>query len=321
MKKNILIILMFFIVTSFISKSKKPMKFMPQPKGFVYIPSGTCNNLSFKGFWMSETEVTNQQYSLFLKDLLDSGKNDLFKLAYPDTLMMKSKQWIGVYNINYFTNPYFKNHPVVCVTPFQVNLYSKWLTQKCRSQYPEQEFPEFRLPDLFEWQYAALAFKCYNNQYFTWNGEYINNSLGCPLANFFQIDQKFILGFNDSPYLSNNQVIKYYKDYYLMHSNELEKTNNLKTLFYTKKRKYILKALPMWADSYFPNDYGVYNLCGNVAEMVMYDSLKVGCVGGSYQTTGAYLRLDWLLDHHQKDSLPQIDVGFRLIIDYKKPKN
>ncbi len=309
--------------------SGKKLKYMPQPEGFVYVPSGTMSKpldpnpvfshspsmqYSISALWMSETEVTNLEYRLFLKDLLDSGKLNLYKQAYPDTTKLKHLYWIGSrYNINYFTNPYFNECPVVCVASTQVELYCQWLTKKYRHLYPTIDYPEFRLPTIIEWEYAARGGK--GISYFPWGGEYMRNSRGCFLANFYYIDDKLMDfdTFSTIQYLSMPRVY-YYWDW---DETTMDETNNLKTLHLLKKKKYTFLGMPVWANAYFPNDFGLYNISGNVAEMVIGSDNKIRCVGGSYKTPGAYLRLDLLLDHHTKDTFPLEDVGFRVVVNYK----
>lgn len=309
--------LLFLLSLFFISStSTKKYKWMPQPKGFVYIPSGTHNGKAFNAFWMSETEVTNAQYQAFLTDLKDSGLMSQYALAYPDTTKLKTKQWLGAYGINYFTNPYFKNCPVVYLNKNQIELYCSWLTKKYRLEYPTIGFPDFRIPTLLEWQYAAKGDRASN--YFTWGGEYMRNSRGCLLANFFNIDDKYM--YYDTTHHRNQYTSEPYSNYYWNWQgayNAIMETNYLKDLYLVKKKKYVFYGIPVWADSYFPNDYGLYNMCGNAAEMVLSnDTLR--CVGGSYKTPGAYLRLDLLLDHHQNEKFPFEDVGFRAVVNYKR---
>lgn len=305
--------LLLLLPLLFISATKKKKyKSMPQPQGFVYIPSGALNGHSVSAFWMSETEITNAQYHLFLNDLIDSGYKEQYLLAYPDTAALKIKQWIGWYKINYFTHPYFSECPVVHLTPKQAEIYCSWLTRKYRRQYPTIDYPTFRIPSLQEWQYAARGGRW--SGYFPWDGEYMRNSRGCLLANFFNIDDKFI--YFDSTF-DNRYQSESYNNYYCNWNNGIEETNNLKTLHLLKKKKYVFYGLPLWADAYFPNDFGLYNMSGNAAEMVLVND-TARCVGGSYKKPGAYLRLDLLLDHHSKDKFPMEDVGFRVAVSYKR---
>lgn len=309
-------LLLFFPFLFISAIQEKSINWTPQPKGFVYIPSGTMNGHSISAHWMSETEITNAQYREYLKDLIDSGYTQQYNLAYPDTVKIKSKLWVGGYGINYFTHPYFSECPVVNITPKQAIAYCTWLTKKHKRIYPSIVYPEFRLPTLLEWEYAAKGGR--NNNYFTWGGEYMRNSRGCLLANFFNIDDKYMYldtGQNHNQYTSE-PYLNYYWNWQSAYK-AINETNSLRLLHLVKKKKYVFYGLPIWADAYFPNDFGMYNMCGNAAEIVLVND-SARCVGGSYKTTGAYLRLDLLLDHHRNETWPFEDVGFRVVVDYKK---
>jgi hypothetical protein len=106
-----------------------------------------------------------------------------------------------------------------------------------------------------------------------------------------------------------------YQDY-------LKETQNLKLANKRPKRKQIVMyGIPVWADSYFPNDWGLYNIAGNVAEMAnptieLSDSLYY--CGGSYKLDARFMNLNWMMAYPGKISA-QPDVGFRPIMTYIYP--
>lgn len=297
----------------------KPRGRQPQPAGYVFCPAGrlnyvlpdlnTTDSVSMGAFWMKETEVTNAEYREFLQDLTDSGKKELYAFCYPDTALLKEELWIGKY-LNYFTHPYFSDHPVTGITYAQAMEYCRWLSLRYQAKFPEWSGSEFRIPVWAEWEYAARAGKQFNS--YPW-GYLVRNSLGCPLANF--TDNEFLSDTNNE-YNHLNPIL-YYQWVYSEHMN---KTRNLQTET-GKKRKKIrpLYGMPVWADSYFPNDWGLYNITGNVAEMVISEHMKPAYFGGSYRTEARYMNLNWMLPHPYPSPQAQADVGFRPVMSYIPP--
>ena len=77
-----------------------------------------------------------------------------------------------------------------------------------------------------------------------------------------------------------------------------------------------LVGLPVYADAYFPNDYGLYGLSGNVAEM----SAEGEILGGSFRTSSEFCKIVSEKAYPFDGTQPQIDVGFRLVCSYERPE-
>lgn len=311
---------LFFLIVCFhfcaVYADITPKNRQPQPSGYVYCPAGTLNyvlpdlnttdSVTIVAFWMKETEVTNAEYGEFLKDLLDSGKVELHNFCYPDTALLKEELWIGN-QVNYFTHPYFKNHPVTGITMAQANEYCRWLSFRYQAKYPEWDRSEFRIPLKEEWEYAARGGRRFNS--YPW-GYLVRNTLGCPLANFS--DNEFLSDSNND-YNHLNPLL-YYQWVY---SEHMKKTGNLQTEIGKKRKKLqALYGMPVWVDSYFPNDWGLYNIAGNVAEMVIEQNMKPLYLGGSYRTEARHMNLNWMLHHPFPAPQAQVDVGFRPVMGY-----
>lgn len=71
-------------------------------------------------------------------------------------------------------------------------------------------------------------------------------------------------------------------------------------------------------DSYNPNDYGLYCMSGNVAEMVYYEDENQlsGTKGGSWTSIGQELQINEGKDRFKGLTNPSVDVGFRPVISY-----
>lgn len=71
-------------------------------------------------------------------------------------------------------------------------------------------------------------------------------------------------------------------------------------------------------DSYNPNDYGLYCMSGNVAEMVYYEDENnlPGTRGGSWSSIGQELKIVEGNDRFKGRTEPSVNVGFRPVMTY-----
>jgi formylglycine-generating enzyme required for sulfatase activity len=70
--------------------------------------------------------------------------------------------------------------------------------------------------------------------------------------------------------------------------------------------------IPAPVNSFFPNDIGLYNVCGNVAEMLAENGVAAG---GSYEDTGYDIRIQSTKDF----SGATRDIGFRVLMQSAAP--
>jgi formylglycine-generating enzyme required for sulfatase activity len=334
-------ILVFLVFASITGCARKPIAiYSLQPNGYVYVPQGSVSiqvstlkdsgfaisnkKIKNKAFYISDEEVTNKQYKRFLQSLLDSGKMELFKIAYPDTSFYRSilyDQYSPQVDINYtraipLKDPYYDDFPVVNVSAAGVQLYCEWLTAVTKSKSEGFESLVFRIPSRSEWLFAALGG---NAGPYPWAGNGIKNIRGNFLCNFRYVDQMEIKtypgGFLGT--LPKNGIkIPCYYDY----------------TWLKKKYQYFIPGCMLKADAFYPNDYGLYNMVGNAAELVSdtlkieksgvkKDSLVYLVVGGSYNEPGYYMSL--YINTQPiggKDrlpmNLPSDYVGFRPVATY-----
>jgi formylglycine-generating enzyme len=224
-------------------------EFNPQivPYGMVVCPGGTFHmgqteqdvaasmanmnkQVTIGGFYMDETEITNNQYRQFMnvirQDSLDVlGEEYVMTELYPDTTV-----WVRDFTYHmgdpmmeyYYTHPAFDDYPVVGVDWFAAKYFSKWRTNH-KNNYNKENgmapMPNFRLPSEAEWEYAARGGRDFAT--YPWGGPYLRNSKGCMLANFKP-------GRGD---------------------------------FYSDGYSYTAPV-----SAYFPNDFGLYDMAGNVSE-------------------------------------------------------
>ncbi len=278
-------------------------------EGGTFVMGATYENLYYEwdniprrvtvpSFYMDETEVSNLaylEYLYWLNRIFGEDYPAVVWNATPDTLVWRERL---AYNEplvdNYFRHPAFHNYPVVGVSWIQANEYCLWRTDRVnemlliREGYldfdPDQKnennfnteaylagqyeglvnkakedldprgtgerrinkqdgilLPSYRLPTEAEWEYAALGLigntsyeRVVERRTYPWNGHYLRT------------DQKKYYGSFVANFKRNSG------DYMGVAGNLNDGAD-----------------LPAPVGSYWPNDYGLYNMAGNVAEWVL----------------------------------------------------
>ena len=252
--------------------------------------------VTVESFYMDETEVANVNYKQYLHWIkrVYVSYPEVYRKALPDTLVWRSKLAYNEPLVEmYLRHPSYNDYPVVGVSWLQCNDYCLWRTNRVnemilvregilekdpnqkdennfdsdaylngqyegvvrknlKSMDPNQEerrvmledgimLPKYRLPTEAEWEYAALALignsydeRIYERRIYPWNGDVIRNHLkkhrGVMLANF-QRGRGDMMGVAGA-------------------LNDAGST-----------------TLPV--ASFWPNDYGLYCMAGNVNEWVL----------------------------------------------------
>ncbi len=263
----------------------------------TYEWNNVARRVTVSSFYMDETEVSNFSY---LEYLWWTGRvfgptfPDIYYKALPDTLVWREKLAYNEPFVEYYLrHPAYRDYPVVGVNWLQANDFCAWRTDRVNEfiliregllehvpspsdqdyfsteaylsgkwqgqlkqklpsfddQQPEREvkmedgifLPKYRLPTEAEWEYAAYGLigntigeRITDRRIYPWNGHGVRNATDKYIG---QMNANFVRGAGDymgtAGFLNDNADV----------------------------------TAPVY--SYWPNDYGLYNMAGNVSEWVM----------------------------------------------------
>ncbi|MGB1945093.1 MAG: SUMF1/EgtB/PvdO family nonheme iron enzyme, partial [Flavobacteriales bacterium] len=257
--------------------------------------------VSVSSFYMDETEVTNQfwlEYLWWLQRIYGSSYPEIVERALPDTASWRNKLAYNEPMVNYYLrHPAYRDYPVVGVSWLQANDFCKWrsdrvnegilireglLAHNPEAQVDEEHFttdtylsgqyqgerireglpnfsstaefrnvrvedgvllPSYRLPTEAEWEFAALGLignslgeLVTERKTYPWNGHFVRNGDNRD-GGYGQINANFVKGRGD----------------YMGVAGALNDFGDITVNVY----------------QYAPNDYGLFNMAGNVNEWVM----------------------------------------------------
>ena len=227
-------------------------------------------------FLISRYEVSNQLYNLFL----ESASNQ--KYASDNSLWITEMDYPAVIENDYTTHPNYSNYPVVNITKEGAEVFCNWLTEEY-NKFPKRKYQnyEFRLPSAKEWELAARG--GLQESPYPWGGPHIRNAKGCMLCNYRPAKDRWVLDIG-STYLVSG-----------ISESELRDASAQDGSLITGP-----------VNSYHPNNYGVYCMSGNVAEMIADSSITKG---GSWGSLPYYLQIK--SSELYKGASPYI--GFRFV--------
>ena len=228
-------------------------------------------------FYVCKYEVSNFDYRSFLTDLNNSNNYEDYKFCFPDTTCWREKNIYNEPYVNYyFRHLSYNDYPVVGISFELANKYCSWLTQKYNLE-SKRKFKKviFKLLSKNEWVFAA------NNgdttKVYSWGSGFIQNNRKQCLCNFKHTNFVF------------DSASKKYSE---LATSDAISLNDKASI-----------SLPV--KSFYPSSLGLFNMCGNVAEMIEEKGIAKG---GSYADTAYMVRIA-----SEKSYLkPTADIGFRV---------
>ncbi|WPP50602.1 formylglycine-generating enzyme family protein [Catalinimonas niigatensis] len=269
---------------------KHPLSRLEAAKDYVEVSAGFAyvndQKQRVETFYISKYEITNAQYQVFLEELKAQENEELYQLALPKH--QKPASWKktplaeGALIPQYTTYQAFADFPVVGITYEAAKLYCTWLTEQAKEQSKGGYEIEFRLPSQAEWTRAARGET--QNEY-AWNSPYLQDEKGYFQCNFKRISAEKVT-FN--PKTNAYEIVPPTADY---------REGGMTDKVY----------------AYTENEFGLYNICGNVAEMIADEGKALG---GSWNDTGYDVRVESMSGY----SVGSPYVGFRPVMIIKERK-
>lgn len=232
-------------------------------------------------FVMQRTEVTNLQYRTFLLDLLIQGRTADYFIAKPD-----EEQWILLkmgqqmkLKEYYFIHPSYNDYPVVNISRKAAEMYCDWLTEELYKVTEEKKQAEISVVRLPTRDEWISAASSGGTTY------------PYPWNGIYRRNSRGCFLANFNPYLSQD-------------GEKLDDDGGQ----YTVAAKF-----------YTPNKVGLYQMSGNVAEMVYEDlSSKIpGTAGGGWLSNSEQIKILGP-DKYAGEVTPNPCIGFRILMPIVK---
>jgi formylglycine-generating enzyme required for sulfatase activity len=268
-----------------------------------------------------ETETTNGLYNLFLSFLEEQGNLELFKQCdYDLSRYDGSARSFFIAYVAPFKAPLdkkdttvknYSDFPAVNVSHGAAKLFCQWLTEQYNTSTGKKKFKnvKFRLPTVKEWQIAALGYDKFQSWNLTENKAEVLVP-GDTLAEMGKGEKKIIS-------IDSDILYPWWPHYHIR-----KKPVNLKNCYLGNFKAYAVTPPCPWGPlpnhdgwtrmaktaCYFPNGFGLYDVVGNVAEMV--DEFGKA-VGGSWNEPPSQATIHSIKNYKK----PGDTVGFRVFMD------
>jgi hypothetical protein len=270
-----------------------------------------------------ERETTNALYNLFLSSLEETQSDDLLKRCNYNLSEYDNDQRLfyakysepikGPRNKKDTTQTDFSQFPAVNISHEGAELFCAWLTQQYNTSTGKKKFKKvkFRLPSMKEWQIAALG----HPKFQSWNLDENYVEVFIPSDTVSAMMPK---GKKSPIPVGGNNVWYPWFNAYNYRKKPFNHLNCCLGNFRIDGQKQVCNNVIRpgndgWTKmsqtaSYFPNDMGLYDVVGNVAEMI--DENFKAC-GGSWNDTPENATIRSVKNFRK----PNDTVGFRIFME------
>lgn len=220
--------------------------------------------------YASKYEVSNSQYVAFILSLKKEKQTGKLAIAQID-----SSKWLDKlgYNkpfvSNYHTHAAYKDYPVVNIRQEAAIMFCEWLTNEYNSN-PNRKFKKVKFRLPTEQEWMIAAQGGDNSATYPWDGNELKNKKGQYMCNFA-----------------------------ITNDGGTEVSVNLKNSI----------KFPTSVKSYFPNKFNIYNLSGNIAEMLADNTIVKG---GSWLDSSEFMKI---ISKQNYDGSAKNSIGFRYFLD------
>lgn len=265
--------------------------------------------LTVSSFYMDQTEVSNfhwLEYLYWLSRAYDGTYPMVYKNALPDTLVWRSKLGFNEKYVDYYLrHPAYRDYPVVGVSWLQANDYAKWRTDRVNEYILIREgILDFNINQMDETTFNTEAYlngkgdestrqnltdlnpsKLTGKRGRTLGERQVRMSDGILLPRYrlpTEAEWEFAyyglignMNGDDSEVISSRRIYPW-DGHYVRQDNE-EFQGQIRANFVRGRGDYMGVAgnlndgasVTAPVDHYWPNDNGLYNMAGNVAEWVL----------------------------------------------------
>lgn len=262
-------------------------------------------------FLISKYEVSNKNYRNFISDVLNKEGSVNSNLLPDSSVWNEPSGVFHNYPKYYSTHDYYNDYPVVGINQNMAMAYANWCTEKY-NESPNRIFKkvQFRLPTEDEWYLAASGGEEYN--IYPWEGIEAIDEEGMRLANYCTFREYALL--NDTMWMRLGNS----KD---LNQNDVAMVEYLMVMPNIPFNDESISIGTMPVNSFKPNKFGIYNMGGNVEELVAlsetnFDSeqkIEVVTKGGSWKDSG-YETLIINRQLYEDRSVKNNEIGFRLVM-------
>lgn len=270
-----------------------------------------------KTVYAADAEVTNAEYNRFLEylqlnklsDLQEKYKFDFSRYDEPALAFMTN---YSLPRVESKKNKYFNHYPAVNISFEAANAYCDWLTQQYNNASDRKyKKVKFRLPTLDEWQIAAASIK--NPTSWKLNDQEVEVKM---TPNGSELDMK---AETKKVSLNDPEILYPWFRYFGLRNSPLNHKKCYLGNFKSEPcdcpgyRGKVPSSNDGWAmmapvKTYFPNDIGLYDVVGNVAEMI---NEKGKACGGSWNQAPSESTIRSVSTYANPDAT----VGFRVFME------